>query len=146
MDRLTIPEAAVRLGLSENALRKRVHRDTIEHEKDEEGRVFVYLSPGVPPTTSDQADGQASDQVDGLHRLIARLEGEVEYLRRETEDWKEEARRKDTIIMTMAQRIPELEAVPDASQRPVTDSGEGSGVEEEYPEGQRASWWQRWFG
>jgi hypothetical protein len=66
----------------------------------------------------------ATDQVAGQSLLIARLEDEVEYLRREAEDRKEEARCKDAIIMTTAQHIPELEparASPDARQTP----GEG---------------------
>jgi hypothetical protein len=152
MDKVTIPEAAARLGLSENALRKRVHRGTIEHEKDEEGRVYVYLSPDMPPTMPDQADGQATDQADGQAinqaadqaRLIARLEDEVEYLRREAEDWKEEARRKDTIIMTMAQRIPELEPAPGPRESPETASEGVEGVEVPIAE-EKPSWWRRLF-
>jgi len=154
MDKLTIPEAAARLGLSDNALRKRVHRGTIEHEKDGEGRVYVYLSPDMPPTmtdqaadqATDQAADQATDQVADPARLIARLEDEVEYLRREAEDWKEEARRKDTIIMTMAQLIPELEPASEPREVPVsTSGGRDEGVLP--PEGEkRVSWWRWLFG
>src|SRR5215212_8410867 len=126
MDRVTVPEAAARLGMSENALRKRIQRGTIEHDKDEDGRVFVYLAPEMPPTMPDQADDQADSQVTNQagdhvadqHRLIERLENEVEYLRREVEDWKDESRRKDAILMTMTQRIPELEAPANEATEP----------------------------
>jgi len=164
MDKLTVPEAAARLGMSENALRKRIQRGTIEHDKDEDGRVFVYLSPETSPTMTDQADdqatGQATNQVDDRAgdqpRLIERLENEVEYLRREVEDWKDESRRKDAIIMTMAQRIPELEAPteeasPEPRESPETGSDLSPGVD---PQGEDAGretgesrpWWKRWFG
>ncbi len=140
MDRVTVPEAAERLGISENAVRKRVQRNTIEWDRDEDGRVYVYLSP----TGTDQAAGMADDQVADQGLLITRLENEVRYLRREVEDWKEEARRKDTIIMTMAQRIPELEAPPETRESPEsTSEEEGKG---EAPQEERRSWWRRWFG
>ena len=113
MDRVTVPEAAERLGISENAVRKRVQRNTIEWDRDADGRVYVYLSP----TKTDYAGDQATDKAADQDLLITRLENEVEYLRREVEDWKEAARRKDTIIMTMAQRIPELEAPQEPRER-----------------------------
>ncbi len=44
MDRLTVAEAAERLGVTQDAVRQRVQRNTIEHERTEEGRVYVYLT------------------------------------------------------------------------------------------------------
>ena len=145
MDRLTVPEAAVRLSISENAVRKRVQRNTIRWDRDVDGRVYVYLSP----TETGQADGiasdQAFDQASDQSLLIARLENEVEYLRREAEDWKEEARRKDTIIMTMAQRIPELEAPSEPPESSVTASSSEDGGIMVSPESPKSSWWRRIF-
>src|SRR4051794_25765813 len=43
VDRLTIQEAASRLGISEGAVRKRVTRKTLPHKKDDDGRVYVFL-------------------------------------------------------------------------------------------------------
>ena len=42
LDRLTVQEAARRLGASEGAILKRVTRNTLRHEKAPDGRVFVY--------------------------------------------------------------------------------------------------------
>ncbi len=39
--RVTIQEAARRLGVKEDAIRKRIQRGSLRHEKAEEGRVFV---------------------------------------------------------------------------------------------------------
>jgi hypothetical protein len=42
--RLTVAQAAKYLSTSESAIRHKVNRDTIPHEKDEEtGRVFILI-------------------------------------------------------------------------------------------------------
>ena len=45
MVRLTVAEAADRLGISEAGVRKRVQRNQIPHERGDDGRLFVWLSP-----------------------------------------------------------------------------------------------------
>ena len=45
MDRVTVAEAVARLGVKEQAIRKRIQRGTLAHDKDENGRVYVYLDP-----------------------------------------------------------------------------------------------------
>ena len=90
MDRVTVPEAAERLGLSENAVRKRVQRDTIQWERDEDGRVYVYLSP----TMTDQVGDQAADQ----SPLTKHMASEIEFLRAELQ-------RKDAILLNMTEGL-----------------------------------------
>jgi excisionase family DNA binding protein len=98
VDRLTIQEAARRLGVSEGAVRKRVSRGTLEHHKDEDGRVYVYLDNGV--------DGGVDEGVDpNSNALISQLRDEVAYLR-------DENRRKDEIIMQQATTMRQLTAAP----------------------------------
>jgi hypothetical protein len=60
----------------------------------------VYLDP----------EGGATGTGNGKDTLVQSLQDQIAYLRQEAEDWKEEARRKDTIIISLTQRIPELEA------------------------------------
>jgi excisionase family DNA binding protein len=43
MERLTVSEAAERLGISKDAVRKRTHRGTLAHGKWPDGRVYIYL-------------------------------------------------------------------------------------------------------
>lgn len=43
MERLTVREAANRLGISEEAVRKRMRRGTLAHSKWPDGRVYVYI-------------------------------------------------------------------------------------------------------
>jgi hypothetical protein len=128
--RMDIKQAAQALNVTTDAVHKRVKRGTLEAEKDAEGRVYVYLDDVWTPDIRDE--------------LIDRLENEIEYLRREAEDRKEEARRKDAILLTMAQRIPELEAaeISIESSIPATpDTGNGAGSND--PE--KAPWWRRIF-
>ena len=117
MDRLTVPEAAERLGVTRDAVYKRVQRDQIAWDKDEEGRVYVYV---------DTADTGEDSSVDDVHNQRDVL---VDTLREEVEAWREESRRKDTIIAQMNQtiaalteRIPELEPAREAPPEPSESS------------------------
>lgn len=145
IDRVTVPEAALRLGISEGALRQRIHRDTIRHERDEEGRVYVYL------TSEDTQNNRQENTVHDIvqYELVEELRDRIRFLETELEDRKEEARRKDSIIMSLTQRVPELEAVSEQRESPVSDSkdpAKGS-VPKDSTEGEiRPSWWQRLFG
>jgi hypothetical protein len=128
--RMDIKQAAQVLNITTDAVHKRVKRGALEAEKDAEGRVYVFLEDVWTPDIRDE--------------LIDRLENEIEYLRREAEDRKEEARRKDAILLTMAQRIPELEAAEVSTESSVNvtpDTGNGAGPND--PE--KLSWWRRIF-
>ncbi len=133
--RVTVSEAATLLGLSEDAIRSRLKRGTLRKEKAPEGTVMVVLGDG------DQRDRPPTDQAtDHLDQalLIRRLENEVDYLRQEVEDWKEESRRKDAIIMTMAQRIPKLEPASEPREGPESTSGVADG--RKVPEEESRPW------
>jgi len=127
-DRVTVAEAAVRLGVKEQAIRKRIQRGTLVHDKDGDGRVYVYLD------TQDRATGTGTDA--GMSTLVQSLQEQIAYLRQEAEDWKEEASRKDTIIMSLTQRIPELEAP--TKPREASDAAQEPSL--------HRSWWRKFFG
>src|ERR671910_1927535 len=100
--RLTVQEAARRLGVSEGAVRKRVTRGTLQHEKEDDGRVYVYLDTGDRRGVDDRQD----EGVDpNNNALISQLRDEVAYLR-------DENRRKDEIIMQQAMTMRQLSAAP----------------------------------
>src|SRR5919199_804028 len=61
VDRLTMAEAAKRLGVTKDAIRKRVQRGNLPYEKDSDGVIHVYLDagdshPGTGGQTSTDAD------------------------------------------------------------------------------------------
>jgi hypothetical protein len=140
LERTTIAEAAKRLDVTQEAIRQRIRRGTIEHDKDESGKTHVYL-------TEDETRSQPMDNsvVNGVvNDYITALKSEIESLKQDREVWQEEARRKDTIIMALTNRIPELEAPPEAAESVVTD-GTGGGKGSVPPEPEKASWWRRLF-
>ena len=139
VDRLTIQEAARQLGISEGAVRKRVTRGTLEHYKDEDGRVYVYLDAGIEIGVDAGVDPNSN-------ALISQLRDEVAYLR-------DENRRKDEIIMQQTMTMRQLSAPP--PQEPsedvetVEEEPESAEPEPDAPgpqEGARRSWWRRVFG
>jgi uncharacterized coiled-coil protein SlyX len=145
LDRLTVAEAASALGISQDAVRKRIARGTIQHDRDESGRVYVYLpaSETVHKTDQDATQDAASKTVQD--RYIQSLEDQIAFLRRELE-------RKDAILLNLTERIPELEAPSEASASPETveDEPQGAADRSAAPgaqEGaQRRPWWRRMFG
>ena len=157
MDRLSVAQAAAVLDVTQAAVYKRIQRGTVEHDKDAEGRVFVYLGASDIPSDSsmDEPDMSTDRSMDlsNTPELIAELRTHNESLRQEVEAWREESRRKDSILMAMAQRIPELEPVQDSSSEPTespvmssgaTDKGRAS-PEQQQPS-QRRSFWRQFFG
>ena len=145
LDRLTVAQAADRLGVTQDAVRKRIARGTIRHEKDYEGRIFVYLDTFESESKTDQdngQDGESNTVSDADQDKYTRsLEDQIDFLRRELE-------RKDTIIMSLTQRIPELEASPEPREVHVTASeGEGRRDVPSEPQepAQRRSWLYRFF-
>ncbi len=141
MDRVTVPEAAARLGVSENALRKRVQRDTIEWTRDEEGRIYVYLSEAM----TDQADGIATDQAGDQSQLVESMQDQIDYLRDLLKNRDQELAEMRRLLAGALERIPELEPASEPRESPETPSEESGGGEDRGKE-ERRSWWRRWFG
>jgi hypothetical protein len=143
VDRLTIQEAARALGISEGAVRKRVTRGTLRYEKEQDGRIYVYLDAGV----RRGVDGGQDEGVDpDNNALISQLRDEVAYLR-------DENRRKDEIIMQQAMTMRQLTAAEpqEASEAPETleqepDRAEPRSDAGEAQEGVQRPWWRRVFG
>jgi excisionase family DNA binding protein len=99
-ERLTIQEAAHRLGVSESAVRKRIKRGTLRREKTEDGRVLVYMEPSVP--------GAEKVRTPERDALISEMQQRLALLERELDVRTEEIRRRDTIIMNMTEAMKAL--------------------------------------
>jgi hypothetical protein len=142
--RVTVPEAAKMMGVTQSAIRKRVHRGTIPWDKDHEGRIYVYVEPSEmrPETRGGKARDTSAGQ--SGEELVEAYRDQVEFLRRELE-------RKDTLLMSLMQCIPELEASSEATGVPETPAEE-PGKDTPPPEQQepserpRSSWWRQFFG
>ena len=121
VDRLTIQEAARRLGISEGAVRKRVTRETLRHEKDDDGRVYVYLDVGGRRGVDV---GQDEGVYPNSNALISRLEDEVAFLR-------DQVQRQQEVIAQQAMTMRQLSAASpqEASEDAETVAEAPEGVE-----------------
>src|SRR5918998_886029 len=126
--RLDLKEAAAELGVTSEAIRRRAKRGTLPSEKGEDGRLYVWMTD-VSARAQDASDtGSHTVSDDGAHGgdgdlripdvLLERFEDENDFLRRELERLHRELERKDAILLTMAQRVPELEPAREASSEP----------------------------
>jgi hypothetical protein len=138
-DRVTVQEAARRLGVKDDAIRKRIQRGSLQHDKGLDGRVYVYLDVHEHTNGNGERDGFRTATQDTLQQT---LRDQIAFLRGELE-------RKDMIIMALTSRIPELGGAQRGPRWP------GDGPAEE-PEKGRASTegeepverprWRRVFG
>jgi hypothetical protein len=139
VDRVTVPEAAELLRVTESAVRKRIQRGTIPWDKDVEGRIYVYVDPSETSLETGQDKSRDESLGQSRNELLEVYREQVEFLRRELE-------RKDTIIMSLTQRIPELEAAPEPRDAPERDTQGASKATATPPEPeQRRSWLYRFF-
>ncbi|MCD6031186.1 MAG: hypothetical protein K0S78_3360 [Thermomicrobiales bacterium] len=144
---VSLKEAAVRLGISPDAVRKRLERGTLRGEK-RGGRWRVALEPDAQADTDQDGTPDAvRTPVDaGADSLIARLESEVAFLRSELTDRTEEIRRRDHIIAGLVEQLralPAGESARDAPQDANTDPLRGVGTPEASQTRQSA--WRRWW-
>jgi hypothetical protein len=169
--RVSVPEAALLLGISEDAVRSRLRRRTLRKEKAPDGGVFVLLLGDEPrdkwPTDRDQ---QTTDQTTDEHpsareapspELVEELRDRMAYLERQVEE-EREARREEgrelrRLLAGLIERVPELEArqappdAPGSAPGDAKEPGGGQGPPETSTasEGRSApprSWWRRLLG
>jgi excisionase family DNA binding protein len=145
-DRLTIQEAAERLGVKEDAIRKRIQRGTLKHEKTAEGRVFVWVD-AVPGATQDTARDTYRDA--SQDALLAAKDETIAALREQLAQANERDRENRRIIAALTSRIPAIEAPPDAPQGPETATDEpdrGNVPTDQQTATEQRPWWRRMFG
>jgi hypothetical protein len=146
-ERLTVAQAAAALGITEGAVRSRIKRGTLPTVK-EGGTVYVLLGGGTP-----QANQTTNADVPGAQSaLIEALRDQIEDLRRERDEWREQARMTDRLLSAAMERIPpQLEAPSEPRESPET-AEEGPQRTERRPttvesqEGVQRPWWRRVFG
>ena len=154
MVRLTVAEAALKLGISEAGVRKRVQRNQIPHERGDDGRLRVWVSPGEArhaasrdtPEESRDAPPQSESNT-----LISEMRDRIRFL-------EEEVQRKDAILLNMTEAMKAL-SPPTQETSEATEARESpETVDEQQGRGQPRSdapgaqetvqrpWWRRVFG
>ena len=150
--RLTVPEAATVLEVTVDAVRGRVRRGTIDHERDETGKVYVWVDVSGAPggAASRRPPPGPSTTVEGPSPPPAQSEL-VEVLKAQLEAEREANRENRRIIAALTQRIPQLEpgTLRDERDARETVSEDDGGTETpagDTGEPRRSSWWRRFFG
>ena len=119
----SLEEASSLLGITPEAVRKRLNRKTLEGFKDEHKKWQVYLPDKEPDTVRTKADTVRTPS-----REIERMEAHIDDLQKQLREYKKLLERRDQalersqyLLAMKEQRILELEA----------------------PKEQRQSWWWR---
>jgi excisionase family DNA binding protein len=140
---VTIQEAARQLGIKEDAIRKRIQRGSMRHEKVEDGRVYVWVDAAQDATQDERLED---------------LREQISYLRRQLDEERDARRRADMILVQLSQSnaeqarmIRELEAPQEATEAAenVVDASEESeppAATVEAQEGVQRPWRRRVFG
>jgi hypothetical protein len=141
--RVTMQEAADELGLTVEAIRKRIQRGSIASDKGPDGRRYVYLDESRP-----QVGGEGSTSTT---TLVAELRDRVRFLERELE-------RKDAILLNMTEAMKAIgppaheESPSGAPGSPETATeqpgrvGAQTTLEGSQRPLERVPWWRRMFG
>jgi hypothetical protein len=135
-DPLPVADAARVIGISRDALYKRIRRDSVGWEKGEDARIYDYIGTATD-TSTDAGIAAAMDASTDQSALIASLEEQVSYLRevvrsrddeirRREEEYREEARRKDHLLAAALERIPAIESpdTPSETREPPETASE----------------------
>ncbi len=163
--RVTIREAAARLGVTEAAIRKRIQRGSLDKEMGSDGRVYVYLD-----LSQDMSHSESQIHRDSLvEELVEELRDRVAFLERALERRGIEAERYQQIVAGLTQtnnqlaaRLRELEPPPPeaaphkrpaepptvaSEEEPARAEPRPSAEEPQEPaQEERRSWWRRMSG
>jgi hypothetical protein len=127
-----VAEAAEALGVTVEAVRGRIKRRTLEHERDS-GTVYVLLDADQTATGHQPADDQATDQTRPDENMFGELRDRIRYLERQVEEEREARRRADTILAQLSAANAEQARTIRAIEAP-QESPEDAETVEEAPE------------
>jgi hypothetical protein len=145
-ERLTLRQAAARLGVSESAIRKRVERGTLRSDKGPDERRYVYLDSVADSVADMGADVSATPERDAL---ISEMHAHNETLREQLESERQAHAEARRLLAAALERIPALEPPPEAPESPDTPSEPAPGSRtppEPQTAPERVRWWRRMFG
>jgi excisionase family DNA binding protein len=137
---MSVSEAAEFLGVTEDAVRKRIHRGKIRYERDSDGRYLVYPTQEDIRQTADTNYVQSESSA-----LISSLEARITSLEAQLEQANERDRENRRLLAAALERIPpQLEAPSKAAESAEED--EPKSATGEAQESVQRPWWSRWFG
>src|SRR5829696_2861129 len=128
-DRMTVSEAAAALGISRDAVYKRIERNKIDHERDADGQLYVYVDKS--------AAGQRQNVQSESGALTFALEARIESLERQLEAERGSSAELRRLLAAALERIPpQLEAPVES---PSAAPGDAEPADEQQGRGQPRS-------
>jgi hypothetical protein len=159
--RYTVIEAAKVLGVGTDAVRKRVARGTVEHERVDD-TVYVWLDGGHDNGTNKEHDngtnGDGAELLDAYRDQLDAYKDQVGYLRSQLDQERRANDENRRLLAALIQRVPELEA---GAAQPTPSEAHEDGARSprttraaprppaggaEAQNGSERSWWRRVFG
>jgi hypothetical protein len=147
-ERVSVPQAADHLGTTVDAIRKRVQRRTIPHERDSDGRVWILLDTGRPRQDTVQDTGKP--QSDSA-ALISEMRAHNATLQAQLEAERQAHAEARRIIAGLVERIPAIEAPSEGREAPETveEAPDRAEPRPDVPgaqEGVQRPWWRKLIG
>jgi hypothetical protein len=107
-NRVSVYQAAEIMGVTVDAIRKRVSRDTIRHERAEDGRVWVILDIDQDTSSNVRDSDQPQSATDAL---ISQMQERIASLERQLDQEREANSEHRRLLLRALERIPpQLEA------------------------------------
>jgi hypothetical protein len=144
--RVTVAQAAEILGVTVEAVRGRIKRGTLEHERHS-GTVYVLLDADQSTNRSrPDADQTAGRLQSDSGALISEMHSRIQFL-------EDELQRKDAILLNMTEAMkalsPPSQETPSEEREPPVSPGPSDAPTEastDAQEGVRRPWWRRLLG
>jgi hypothetical protein len=151
--RLTVAEASAVLGITVEAVRGRIKRGTLDHERTDKG-VFVLLEADQPTDRPRPDNDQTTDRLQSDNAaLISAKDETIATLRDQLEAERQAHSEARRLLMAALERIPpQLEAPQEMRESPETveEEPERENVPQpttvESQESVQRPWWRRVFG
>ena len=150
---VTVSQASEILGITVEAVRGRIKRGTLDHERHS-GTVYVLLHADQMPTGHQPGDDQAIDRLQSdSTALISAKDETIATLREQLEAERNAHAEARRLLLEALTKIPAtIEAPQEATQAAETAEEEPEGSSEPRSatggaqEGVQRSWWRRMFG
>jgi len=153
--RVTVAEAAEILGITVEAVRGRIKRGTLEHERDS-GTVYVLLDQRSYDQSADRPRPDSDQTTDRLQSdssaLISAKDETIAALRDQLEAERQAHAEARRLLMAALERIPpQIEAPSDERESPQParkepERAEADPATVESQESVQRPWWRRVFG
>jgi hypothetical protein len=148
MTHVPVAEAAKMLGITEAGVRKRVQREQIPYDRDKDGRLWVWVSPGETRQAESRDEPiQSRDEL--LDELRDRLRDVEAQLQAEREAHAESRR----LLLAALEKIPPAIEAPNQEPRESPETATEGTMEPTPSEPSRSTqppterpWWGRVFG